>query len=357
MSEHETPTTLFPKINGKHRDFIESVTYLKENDPLYASTENIHFYGTVKLHGTHADIVVQHPFNAITFQSRNRTNLTPESDNADFAKLMLKRRGEIISLKNEIIKRWKKSGGAENGREKVEVIIAGEWIGPGIQKRVAINSLPHRIFVICNISVAGIWQPYETFSSLKCPAADIVNVSAGGTYDITLDLNNIEEGLKMLQPLADEAERECPFARNVYGIIGPGEGIVWRPAGEELAQWQDPRFWLKTKGPLSSTGFPKPMEGKVDAVENGDAKVRAHFYAERVVNEMRLQQGWDYLAEMGLEKDMKSVGPYLKWLWSDVEVEEKKEMESEGIDKDLLKKEITFIGKKWFIEKVREEGV
>jgi len=70
-----TPTTLFPKTNGKAKDFIHTFSYLRENDAEFAKLSSMELIGTVKLHGTHADIVIKR--NAIRFQSRNMLNLTP----------------------------------------------------------------------------------------------------------------------------------------------------------------------------------------------------------------------------------------------------------------------------------------
>lgn len=54
-----------------------------------------------------------------------------------------------------------------------------------------------------------------------------------------------------MQPLADEVEREYPFAKT-FGVIGQGEGIVFKPTLWALGE--NAKFWIKVKGPLAMTG-------------------------------------------------------------------------------------------------------
>jgi len=76
-------TTLYPRIL-KLKDFL----YNLEKLPEYQSpTSSIHLTGSIKLHGTHADIVFPSPTSdEFRLQSRNKAKLVPgKEDNVGFA--------------------------------------------------------------------------------------------------------------------------------------------------------------------------------------------------------------------------------------------------------------------------------
>lgn len=346
----ENAQTLFPKINGKHAQFIRTLEHHLYIDPALKNTTSIHLLGTVKLHGAHADIVIQHPSNTIAFQSRNLTKLTPELDNHGFARAMVPLRKNILKLKDACVERWK----VENPDCDVsEVTLAGEWIGSGIQKNVAVAEIKAKMFVICLVGINRVWQDTEAYADIDDERVGIVNVFRGGVFRAVLDVSDLKSSLGKLQGVADEVERECPFARVVCGVVGRGEGVVWRPCGEEEFLARDPAMWIKTKEPISSgrpVGFGKSLKVK-------EGREKAKGFAESVANEMRLEQGWDYLREMRIERCRKNVTEFLKWLWGDVEIEEKGDIKDAEIDEGLLKKEIEVIGREWYLEKVEKEPI
>ncbi|KAE9380714.1 hypothetical protein N431DRAFT_477597 [Stipitochalara longipes BDJ] len=342
--ETSTPSTLFPKITGRVDELIENYTYK-------FGTENstIKLTGTVKLHGTHADIVIE-PDNTVRIQSRNRLSLDIEHDNYNVAASLLPLGKEALQLRDRAKKRWHELNNLEELEDKESVILAGEWIGPGVQKKVGISKLPKRSFVILSISINGEWQASEEYTEIHNEAAGIYNISRGGFYHEVLDFKDFETLEKCKEKLMAntmEVERECPFAKS-FGISGIGEGIVWK-AHYPLSQ--DPRFWLKTKGPehrITRTDRLKKGEMKAGANE------RAKAFAEAAVGEMRLQQAWDYLGEMGIQRDKAGFQAFNQWLVKDVEVEEKKSILEMEVDKVALKKAVCGIGRTWYFGKMKE---
>jgi hypothetical protein len=348
-----TPPTLFPKISGKHADFIANIYYVRENSPNFPKdATEIPLVGTVKLHGAHNDIVI-HADNRIQLQSRNVPNLGLGHDSYDFAKRMLPLQPEILTLKEQIQARFKERNPGVEIEDEHPLIIAGEWIGPGVQKGVAISELPKRLFIIISISINGRWQPDDSYADISHPEVGIYHVSRGGIFKHSVLLGSeaeMEASLAALQPLADAVEKECPFAKT-FGITGQGEGIVFKPTMGRLGE--DARLWLKVKGPLAMGGglrIPKlKMEVGVEQLE------LAITFAEAAVTESRLEQGWDYLRETGVEREKKGVGPFLRWLNGDIEVEEKREIEDLGVDKGLLNKQVVYIGRAWYFKRVEEQ--
>jgi hypothetical protein len=342
----ETPpkSTLFPKITGKVDELIENYTY-----KFGTKHPTIKLTGTVKLHGTHADIVIE-PDNAIRIQSRNRLSLDIEHDNYNVAASLLPLRKEVLEVKEKIKDRWYQLNAPEKIGEDGPIILAGEWIGPGVQKKVAITNLPKKFFVILAVSINGEWQDDEDYAHIHNEAVGIYNISRGGFYHEVLDFKDpetLEACKEKLLAHTLDVEKECPFAKSL-GISGLGEGIVWK-AHYPLSQ--DPRFWLKTKGPEHRITHTDKLK-RAGLNKNGAEGAKA--FAEAAVTEMRLQQAWDYLGEMGIKRDRSGTQAFNKWLVKDVEIEEKKVIVDMSIDNVALKKATVFIGRNWYFKKLGE---
>jgi RNA ligase len=339
--EPAATSTLFPKITGRVDELIENYTYK------YGTTNPIiKLTGTVKLHGTHADIVIESD-NTVRIQSRNKLSVDIEHDNYSVAASLLPLKKEALKLRDQCRDRYLQLNPGNEIDDEDPVILAGEWIGPGVQKKVAIAHLPKRCFVILAVSINEEWQPDEDYANIHNEAVGIYNISRGGFYRGVLDINYPQRCTEILMTHTLEVERECPFAKS-FGVSGIGEGIVWK-APYPLAR--DPRFWLKIKGPEHNHSHTDKLK-KVEMNKNGTE--RAKTFAEAAVTEMRLQQAWDYLGEMDYKKDKSGIQAFNKWLVHDVEVEEKKGILDLSIDKAALKKAIGFIGRNWYFKKLGE---
>ncbi len=225
------------------------------------------------------------------------------------------------------------------------MILAGEWIGPGVQKKVALNSLPNKYFVILSISINNKWLPDEDYADISNEPVGIYHISRGGFYHEVLDIKDPETWKEKILAHTLDVEKECPFAKS-FGVSGVGEGIVWKA---EYPLSEDPRFWLKTKGPEHRHTHTDKLK---KAEMKGNGKESAKTFAEAAVTEMRLEQAWDYLSEMGIKRDKAGTQEFNKWLFRDVDVEEKKVIEEIGIDKVALKKAIGIIGRNWYFKRL-----
>ncbi len=335
-------STLFPKISGRIDELVDNFTYrFGAEDPIIKLT------GTVKLHGTHTDIVIESNY-TIRIQSRNKLSLNIEHDNYNVAASLLPLRKDMLELSDRVKGRWQERNVFEKMDANEHVVLAGEWIGPGVQNKVAIASLPKRCFVLLAVSVNGKWQDDEDYAEIHNEKAGIYNISRGRFYQEILDFkdpDSLEACREKLLAHTLDVEKECPFAKS-FGISGVGEGIVWK-AHYPLSQ--DPRFWLKTKGPehkITRTDKLKKAELNKDETE------RARTFAEAALTEMRLQQGWYYLGEMEINRDKSGTQFFMKWLINDVEIEENKAIVDMSIDKAALKKVVGIIGKTWYFEKL-----
>lgn len=261
-----------------------------------------------------------------------------------FASKFLPLTSEILALKSKIITRFQELNPGVEIKEEFPLIIAGEWIGPGVQKNVAISSLPEKLFVIISLNINGLWVADEPYADIEDEKNGIYNISTGGFYHHAWSIDDAKKSLASLQPLADAVEDSCPFAQK-FGLTGRGEGIVWKP---EEPWCYNAKTWIKMKGPISRV---RPVAEKKIGVGNEEYAIE---FARSVVGEMRLEQGWQYLEEMGMETGRKGIAGYLKWLLGDVEVEEGRVMKERGIEVRSVKKEVGKMGSEWYLNKVKD---
>ncbi|ESZ92349.1 hypothetical protein SBOR_7259 [Sclerotinia borealis F-4128] len=236
--------TLYPKISGKPKNLLVEFSKYQRTSKTRRVT-SISLTGTVKLHGTHGDILIRTD-NTVQLQSRNG-EVTTALDSYRFLDFVQAAQTEILDLKERLHARFLKLNPRAKLLDEHPLIIAGEWIGPKIQKDVAVSALPERYFVIISVSINGEWQPDELYSDIENESVCIVNISRGGFFHETILLKDPQPALAKMQALADAVEEECPFAK-AFGIIGLGEGIVWKPAAPLC---HEAKYWIKLKGPIS----------------------------------------------------------------------------------------------------------
>ncbi|KAB8303118.1 hypothetical protein EYC80_004569 [Monilinia laxa] len=240
-----TGKTLYPKISGKPKNLLLEFSKF-QNKLMNRRATTISVTGTVKLHGTHTDFLI-HANNTIQLQSRNNEHLTADKDTIGFVPFAMVVQREILELKKKIHARFLKLNPKAILNDEHPLIIAGEFIGPKIQKDVAISALPDKCFVIISISINDEWQPDQQYADIHNEPLGIFNISRGGFFHETIVLKSPNLAFAKMQASSDAVEEECPFAKS-FGIIGLGEGIVWKPAAPLC---YDAKYWLKLKGPIS----------------------------------------------------------------------------------------------------------
>lgn len=350
----------YPKITNKLRDVryaLQKHGLIIENEtPAARSSEETEYTpsklpitGTVKLHGTHADIRITPKTNKITYQSRNRVS-TPDFDSYGFATAMSAHEPAISRLKDRYYTQFAElNPDVEIEDDDKPLILAGEYIGQKIQNNVAINNLTPR-FVIVSCSINGSWLPDTDYADLCDEEAGVWNISRAGFFHGILDVNDSEASLRELMVVTNAVERKCPFAGS-FGIDGPGEGVVWK--FDRFPNLPETWFKVKADSMLPTTKAPQdPVQAALLLKEKGEAGA----LAARAVTEVRLQQGVEYLREMDVPLEKKSVGRFVEWIWKDAMAEERAEIEEGGMDGKRLRSAIMGIAKPWFFNRVETEA-
>lgn len=193
----------FPKI-PQFRNIKKDLQYLSEKNPL----PSFIFEGTIKLHGTNAAVGYDAESGTIYCQSRRRI-ITPEEDNMGFAAWV---------MSEEAL--WKRYFQEVFYGESA--LLFGEWCGEGIQKGVAISSIP-KMFVIFEGYCEG-WESVRAYPEV--PLANTYNIYDFPLYTATIDADSPELATERLRSFTEKVEECCPVGEALAGTKGTGEGVV-----------------------------------------------------------------------------------------------------------------------------------
>ena len=304
-----------------------SFSGLDENDePIYNSGSllpEIEFNGTVKLHGTNAGVQFGES-GAIAYQSRNRI-ITQEDDNAGFANWMHERVGIVHDSL------------VEAGMPTENTTVYGEFCGKSIQAGVAISEV-EKFFVVFGVKHGDEWLDMELLQMQH--EARLYTSRDFDQYKITIDFEKPEAAINEIYELTQAVEAECPVGR-LMGVSGIGEGIVWS-ASSDAHGGSTLRF--KSKGDKHSNS--KVKTHKPVDTEKADA-IRS--LAESLMTGERLNQGFEFLAEMNVEPTMQGLGAYLGHVVRDCIAEEKLAISESGIEEKLIGKSLMGIAKRHYM--------
>lgn len=313
----------------------------------------------VKLHGTNAAIQC-HQDGRVIAQSRT-AELSVGNDNAGFA-------------------RWVKDN-EDKWRLRNNHVIFGEWIGPGIQKGVAVSAIPKKSFAV--FAARSMENP-ETLivepNDLKhivsgIPDTHVIpwyTTAAYLPYDIIEDLNidwslSNEELTKVLEPINEwvaKIENQDPWVFDIFGVNGTGEGLVFYPVSYEHLKYTDfSNLVFKAKGEKhKNIATAKPAQVDASVAASVDT------FVNMVLTEARLEQG--ARAVMGEHKhedkltclfcttgqvqfDMKLVGKFISWVAADVQKETQDELEASKLDWKQVQKPVTDKARAWYLAKYK----
>lgn len=265
----------------------------------------VKFRGTVKLHGTNGGVRLLNTSNEVIAQGRNR-ELTIQSDNFGFAHFVSGRNYEFDALRRFM-------GLATN-----EVTFYGEWCGQGIQNKVAIASVPTKMFVIFAIfdHTNEVWEDIHAFQ-FNPSVLELLNskhiylITQAKTFEAEVDFNDPTPAAELISQFTLQVEDNCPFSSALHDAHGTGEGIVWESYGQPY------QLRFKSKGEKHKKG------GEKTRVAVDPEKVNAiSELVDLILPEWRLEQGFSYLRENNIPLANTSTGEYLKWIAKDILKEE-----------------------------------
>lgn len=313
----------FPSIE-QFRNVIKELPYVfGRNIPT-----TLQYVGSVKLHGTNAAIVRHFDDVGVhidVIQSRNRI-LSLENDNQECNAFLLSKSYHLLF--NEIIKSL--------GRPvNKHIAIYGEYCGEGIQSKVALCKLK-RMFVIFAIKIDHSWVDMQNFAHISLESENIYNIMKFPLYHVEIDTSNPDSILDTLDQMADKIDKECPFAKQLAGVSGAGEGIVWICRDNPSS-----RLWFKTKGKTHCSSK-KGIKSTTDRVNE------TKEFIELAVSEQRLHQGIQYLEEMKVPLQIQSITDFVTWNIEDILREERDTIVDNNLNIAEVKKAISKHAGSWY---------
>ena len=328
----------FPDI-GQFRNAIRSIKdrtrYIGKDsngDPVYDGNKDlpiVKYVGHVKLHGTNFAIGFDPVTKEVWYQSRERI-CTIDYDNSGVVLFFTRLLTEHTELIHELFASF------NNGVDKI--LIYGEWCGKGIQKNVAISSLP-KMVVIFNVRVGDNWVALDKWKDLKFPQYSIYNIQDYKKFELTIDFNHPELVQNDIVKLVEDVEHECPVGK-AFGIEGIGEGIVWCPVEEQYAKGE---FWFKTKGEKHSISKVKTLV-PIDV----EAVTCLNDFITNTVTEARCEQSITKLKEAHKPLDRTSMGEFIRWIYTDIVKEEVDTAVASNIELSKIGGPVANAAKKWF---------
>lgn len=306
--------------------------YAKEHPEICNGDMNISYRGKVKLHGTNAAVQLLKT-DEVVAQSRT-TILTPHSDNAGFAKWV---------ADNE--RAWRAARPTD-----AEIIVFGEWCGPGIQKGVAVNEIHKRVFAV--FAVYSITSNHLTVDPKNI--IDLIGVNVPDVYVLPWATDPIlvdwAASAEVLQPIVDkingfvaEVERCDPWVKKTFSVEGLGEGLVFYPRPCENRE-TFANLVFKAKGEKH-----KVVASKSPAQIDPEAAASADAFAKMVLTEARLEQGVESVGGL----DTKNTGKFLEWIVKDVMKETTDELVASNLEWKQVSRPISDTARKWYIGKCK----
>ncbi len=289
------------------------------------------YEGTIKLHGSNHAVVFQKN-NGFYCQSRERI-ITPTTDNA----------GSATWANSVSVEDWNilRANFPENWNK---VAVYGEWAGQGIQKNVAVAMLPKAFYIFAArlISESGETEEWLDTRNWIMPAG-VYNIYNFPTFKIDINFESPEYAVAEINKWVLAVGDECPVGK-AFGISNTGEGIVFRCITEG---WESSRYWFKAKDSRHSN----TKVTKLATVDIEKYETEQQFIAA-VLDEGRLEQGFNWLKENNKPQDQSTTGDFIRWIVGDVLKECLPEMETSDIQEKNLGKLLAAPAKKWYFNRL-----
>lgn len=334
--------------------------YTQAHPEILNGNSIVKYRAKVKLHGANCAIQIR-PNEPIVCQSRTAI-LTPERDFAGFAE-WVKQSSLSVDFSDQAKSRTKYDESQwQNLASGQGLILFGEWVGKGIQKGVAVSSIPNKSFAIFGAryfdnDLAFVMEPAELEGLLERGAiAETCVLNFADTYvlpwhDLTVEIDWSASDAD-LAPIAEtiskavlEVEKNDPWVKSVFNIDGVGEGLVFYPVSKEHLGYDNfKNLVFKAKGKAH-----KVIASAKPAQVNPETASSINAFVEMVLTPARLDQGAQACAPI----EPKNTGKFVAWVQSDVSKECQLELQASGISIDDVKKALTIKAREYFLNKTK----
>lgn len=300
----------------------------------YYNFPTVFYRNKIKLHGTNAGVRL---FNGLVGAQSRTQAITPENDNAGFARWVFERKEffACLPLKNHTI--------------------FGEFCGPGIMKGTAINQIAHKVFAIFAIMEGD----GDDANVISCPVriGELMGVRPNDIHilpwacePLKIQFGNrteLQAVAEKLNSFVKEIEPCDPWVKATFGVEGTAEGSVYYPtSGEDIKRKFFSDFVFKAKGEQH-----KVIKTKEAVQVDPEVAASIDEFVTMFVTEVRCEQG---LNAIGGKAEAKNTGAFLKWFMGDVLKESVDELVASNLTWDQVSRSVQFAARTWFLNKGKE---
>jgi RNA ligase len=292
-------------------------------------------YGAkIKLHGSNAAIRI-HKGGEVVAQCRTR-DLSLDDDNHDFA-------AWVASTAEQ----WRLPEWLFTDFETM--IVYGEWAGRGVQKKDAVSKLNGKYFFVFAVQFDD--RVFTDLPDSIVPDIDNVLVLPWHGEKVMINFTDAERTNRIIDNINKEVEdigEKDPFISEVFGIDGPGEGLVFMPVcpadGAGLDRDYFAAMTFKAKAEAHRVKATEKAVSLHVTIPDGVSDFVAAF-----VTESRCQQGLQEACDGIAEKPR--TPDFLKWMGSDVRKESVVELLEMGLDWKQVAPHVNKAAVRWFMDK------
>lgn len=299
------------------------------------------YRGKIKLHGSNAGI---HFENGKMKPQKRSSFITIYDDNCGFAKFVSEL--SIHNINNNMI-------------------VYGEWAGPGVQKTDAVTTIPQKTFFVFSVydidNDVMIIEPEE----IETIVADIfgenysnqnIVVIPWHTDEIELDFSRQNPCQRFIDGIMKEVDdviaNEDPYIKQLYNIEGPGEGLVmYGIAGQQFdgtAIAADVLLDYIFKAKTESHSVQKSKDRNHVAPERPEG---IDDFIDMFYTEQRFEQ---MLNQIGGKATREKTGEFMKAVMSDVYRESEQEILLADFEWKDVPKYAAPTAKTWWFKKCDE---
>ena len=321
----------------------------------YVGPTTVTYRSKIKLHGTNAAIHVKDG-KIVDVQKRTSLLNWPHNDNFGFGSWV------FTHVKPVADTLWKEPN----------MVIHGEWVGPGVQKGVAASLVSDKFFAVFALEIQGetVDGPVSVYyTDPQTIEALIGNVTREVTNFFILpwfenetvvdfaSAESIKSFVDEINEKVSRIEKVDPYIYDKYGVEGIGEGLVYYATSTtiefyagHLASGLFSRLMFKAKGEEHRVVKSRnAAELNIDPEQVADIK----RLVDTIAPVPRLEQG---LTEVFGDEplNIRRISEYLKWVNDDVHKECLSIVGEAGYDWKTISKHVTRAASMFFKDKYKE---
>jgi len=300
----------------------------------------------VKLDGTNAGIrIVRNDDDEFEFAAQSRSRvITPEGDNYGFATWVYANEKWVVQVAKRCL-----------FGELKDILVFGEWAGPGVQKRTSVSKIERRMFFVFGVILNPesddpflVYKPWDIEDGLvEHPDVCVIPFMESWPTAYFGEDKPVADFINATNDIVEWVEKCDPFVKKTFGIEGLGEGIVCYPMVSDYTMGHYFNLMFKAKGTEhEEVKKPKPV------MKDPAVAASIQDFAEMTTTVARCEKG---VAEAcGGEVDVKKTGAFLKWIGNDIKSECVAELEAAGLEWKQVGKAVGNVARMWWLKKVSE---